>query len=231
MVLIPAGEFLMGSDPAQDQATLSSEQPQHTLYLADYYLARAPLTNGQYAAFVQATDRDPPRHWQNGKPPRGQENHPVVSVSWYDAVAHCRWLSEVTGKPYRLPTEAEWEKAARGIDGRTYPWGDEWDATRCNTKESGKGHTTAVGAYPLGASPYGLLDMAGNVWEWTSSLFWSYPYQATDGREDPASPDSRVLRGGSWLNLYDSARAAYRRSYIPAYHSRIHGYRCCVSVA
>ncbi len=229
MVLIPAGEFLMGSDPARDQGTLSFEQPQHTLYMADYYLARAPVTNAQYAAFVQATDRDPPRHWQNGKPPRGQENHPVVSVSWYDAVAHCRWLSEVTGKPYRLPTEAEWEKAARGADGRTYPWGDRWDAARCNTKEGGKGHTTTVGAYPLGASPYGLLDMAGNVWEWTSSLYWSYPYQATDGREDPAPPDSRVLRGGSWLNLYDSARAAYRRSYIPAYHSRIHGYRCCVS--
>ena len=229
MVLIVAGEFLMGSDPTRDHGALSFEQPQHTLYLADYYLARAPVTNAQYAAFVQATHRDPPRHWQSGKPPRGQENHPVVSVSWYDAVAHCRWLSDVTGKPYRLPTEAEWEKGARGSDGRTFPWGDQWDAARCNTKEGGKERTTAIGAYPLGASPYGLLDMAGNVWEWTSSLYWSYPYQATDGREDPNSPDSRVLRGGSWLNLYDGARAAYRRAYIPAYHSRIHGFRCCVS--
>jgi formylglycine-generating enzyme required for sulfatase activity len=153
----------------------------------------------------------------------------VVRVSWYDAADYCRWLSEATGKPYRLPTEAEWEKAARGTEGNIYPWGDSWDRKRCNTKEDGRRDTTPVGAYPLGASPYGLLDMAGNVWEWTTSLLWNYPYQADDGREDPSSPDSRVLRGGSWLNLYDTARTTYRRSYVPAYHSRLHGFRCCVS--
>jgi formylglycine-generating enzyme required for sulfatase activity len=229
MILIPRGEFLMGSDPYQDGNALGAERPQQPLYLPDYYLAQTPVTNAQYAAFVQQTGHDPPRHWINGRPPRGQENHPVVSVSWYDAVAYCNWLSRITGKPYRLPTEAEWEKAARGPDARVYPWGNQWDAKRCNTKESKIEGTVPVGTYPQGGSRYELMDMAGNVWEWTSSLYWGYPYRAADGREDPASPDSRVLRGGSWLNFYDSARAAYRRRYVPAYHSRIHGFRPCMS--
>jgi formylglycine-generating enzyme required for sulfatase activity len=229
MMLISRGQFLMGSDPQEDKSAMGHEQPPHTIHLPDYYLAKTPVTNAQYAAFVRATGHEPPSHWENDRYPKGKANHPVVRVSWYDAVAYCRWLSEVTGKPYRLPTEAEWEKGARGTDGRIYPWGDRWDAKRCSTKEGGKEGTTPVGSYPRGASPYGLMDMAGNMWEWTSSLHWSYPYRADDGREAPASPDARVLRGGSWLNHYDSARAAYRRSYIPAYHSRIHGFRCCMS--
>jgi formylglycine-generating enzyme required for sulfatase activity len=228
MMPIPAGEFLMGSDPQADRNALNAEQPPTQVYLPAYSLSRTPITNLQYAAFVAATGYEPPRQWRNGKPRRGREHHPVVRTSWYDAVAYCRWLSQLTGKPYRLPTEAEWEKGARGADGSIYPWGDTWDSTRCNTKEGGPGDTTPVEAYPQGASPYGLLGMAGNVWEWTSSLYWEYPYRADDGREDLTSPDARVLRGGSWLNLYDSARAACRRHYIPAYHSRIHGFRCCL---
>ncbi len=230
MILIPGGKFLMGSDPQKDKDARGLEQPQSAPYLADYYLAKTAVTNAQYAAFVQAAGHIPPRYWENAGPPRGKENHPVVGVSWYDAVAYCHWLSTVTGKPYRLPTEAEWEKAARGTAGRIYPWGDQWDAKRCNTKEGGKGDTTPVGAHPQGISPYGLMDMSGNVWEWTSSLYWDYPYRGDDGRENAALSDSRVLRGGSWLNQYDSARTAYRRSYTPAYHSRIHGFRCCVSL-
>ena len=229
LVLIPRGAFLMGSDPEEDRIVPGAEQPQQTLYLPDYYLAKTPVTDAQYVAFVEGAGHNPPRHWKGARPPRGRDQHPVVSVSWYDAMAYCRWLVQVTGKPYRLPTEAEWEKAARGTDGRTYPWGDEWDASRCNTKESGKEGTTPVGLYPKGASPYGLLDMAGNVWEWTSSLYWAYPYHADDGREDLSSHESRVLRGGSWLNPYDSARAAYRRAYVSAYHSRTHGFRPCMS--
>jgi formylglycine-generating enzyme required for sulfatase activity len=230
MVLVPGGEFLLGSARGRDQNAHMVEQPQESHHLPDYYLGLTPVTNAQYLAFVQATDRNPPRNWRKGRPPRGKERHPVVNVSWYDAAAYCRWLMGVTGKPYRLPTEAEWEKGARGPDGRIYPWGDRWDPARCNTKESGIEDTTPAGAYPQGASPYGLLDMAGNVWEWTSSLYKDYPYRADDGRENPDSAESRVLRGSSWLNLYDSTRCAYRRSYTPAYGSRIHGFRCCLSL-
>jgi formylglycine-generating enzyme required for sulfatase activity len=231
MVLIAAGEFVMGSDPRQDRHARQVERPQHPLHLPGYYLAKTPVTNAQYAAFVQAMHCAPPSHWENDQAPKGKENHPVVRVSWYDAEAYCDWLGKLTGKGYRLPTEAEWEKAARGDEANIYPWGDQWDAKRCNSKESEIEDTTPVGAYPRGASPYGLLDMAGNVWEWTSSLYENYPYQQDDGREDPSSTEARVLRGGSWLNFYDSARAAYRRSYTPAYHSRIHGFRCCVSLS
>jgi formylglycine-generating enzyme required for sulfatase activity len=197
MVLIPAGEFLMGSDPSVDQDARDDEQPQHTLYLPDYYLAKTPVTNAQYAAFVQATYRQP-EGWEAGKPSSGKEDHPVVNISWHDAVAYCRWLSGVTGRPYRLPSEAEWEKGARDTDGRIYPWGNQWDAKRCNTRESGKRDTTPVGAYLEGASPYGLLDMAGNVWEWTRSVYKSYPYDPDDGREDLEAKGIGVLRGGSW---------------------------------
>jgi formylglycine-generating enzyme required for sulfatase activity len=230
LVLIPGGAFVMGSDPQEDALSRSAEQPQHRVTLPDYYLAQTPVMNAQYAAFLEGTGHGAPRYWRGSRPPWGRGQHPVVSVSWYDAVAYCRWLVQVTGKPYRLPTEAEWEKGARGVEGRRYPWGDAWDAARCNTKESGREDTTLVGRYPDGASPYGLLDMAGNVWEWTSSLYWAYPYEADDGREDLTTPESRVLRGGSWLDLYDSARAAYRRRYVPAYHSRTHGFRVCLSV-
>jgi formylglycine-generating enzyme required for sulfatase activity len=215
MVLIPAGDFLMGSDPTKDKDAEEIEQPQHTLYLPDYHLAKTPLTNAQYAAFVQATGHEQPEHWKGGKPPSGKEDHPVVWVSWHDAVAYYRWLSEVTGRPYRLPSEAEWEKGARGTDGRLWPWGNEWDAKRCNTIESGKGDTTPVGAYPQGASPYGLLDMAGNVWEWTRSVVKSYPYDPDDGREDLEAEGARVLRGGSWSNIQFYARCVERDWYYP----------------
>ena len=225
MILIPAGEFLMGSDPRKDKDAYDDEQPQHTLYLPDYHLARTPVTNAQYAAFVQATGHDEPRRWEGGKPPRGKWEHPVVSVSWHDAVAYCRWLSEVTGQPYRLPSEAEWEKGARGSDGRIYPWGNRWDAKRCNSEEGGRGDTTPVGAYPQGASPYGLLDSAGNVWEWTRSLWgreasrpdFGYPYDAGDGREDLGAGDKvrRVVRGGSFIFVHWSVRCAARDGDVP----------------
>jgi len=234
-VLIPAGEFIMGSDPRKDKDTSDNEQLQHTLYLPDYYLARTPVTNAQYAVFVQATGYEQPGHWKGGKPPAGKEDHPGVYVSWDDAVAYCRWLSEATGRPYRLPSEAEWEKAARGTDGRIYPWGNKWDARRCNGKEGGKGDTTPIGAYPQGASPYGLLDMAGNVWEWTRSLWgkdwrkpdFGYPYNPEDGRENPdASRDARrVLRGGAFDNLGRDIRCAYRISNHPHKKGNVIGFR------
>jgi len=160
----------------------------------------------------------------------------VVYVFWHDAVVYCRWLSEVTGRPYRLPSEAEWEKGARGTDGRIYPWGNQWDAERCNNKEGGKGDTTPVGAYPQGASPYGPLDMAGNVWEWTRSLWgkdwkepsFKYPYDPDDGREDLEAEGYRVLRGGSWFFSRDLARCVERDGYLPVSSVSYVGFRLCV---
>jgi formylglycine-generating enzyme required for sulfatase activity len=233
MVLIPASEFLMGSDPSVDKGAYSDEQPQHTLSLPDYYLAKTPLTNAQYAAFVEATGHQQPEHWEGGKPPKGKEDHPVVYVSWHDAVAYCRWLSEVTGRPYRLPSEAEWEKGARGTDGRLWPWGNQWDAERCNSEEGGKGGTTPVGAYPEGASPYGLLDMVGNVWEWTQSLWgkdweepsFKYPYDPDDGRENLEAKGRRVLRGGAFDLNRRPGRCAYRYSSAPYGLGRSRGFR------
>jgi len=238
MILIPAGEFLMGSDPSVDKYAQDLEQPQHTLYLPDYYMAKTPVTNAQYVAFVQATGYRQPDHWKSGKPPSGKEDHPVVYVSWHDAVAYCNWLAEITGKPYRLPSEAEWEKGVRGSDGRIYPWGNQWDVGQCNAGQVLPGYTTTrVGAYPQGASPYGLLDMAGNVWEWTCSLWgedvgkpsFKYPYNPEDGREDPEAKGPRVLRGGAF-NCYGwSVRCAYRYEGGPHYRLGYYGFRVAMS--
>jgi formylglycine-generating enzyme required for sulfatase activity len=241
LILIPAGEFLMGSDPEKDKNADEDEQPRHTLYLPGYYLAKTPVTNAQYAAFAKATDRERPKDWEGGILPEGKEDHPVVEVTWHDAVAYCNWLAEVTGKAYRLPSEAEWEKGARGTDGRVYPWGNEWDPKRCNSEEGSPGDTTPVDAYPEGASPYGLLDMAGNVWEWTRSLWgkewgkpdFKYPYKPDDGREnlEAGSDVMRVLRGGSWFYDQRYARCASRYRSIPGGFGNLVGFRVVVSLA
>ncbi len=240
LILIPAGEFLMGSDPGKDKDAFEDEQPQHTLYLPDYHIARTPVTNAQYAAFVKATNHSKPGHWEGGKLPGSKEDHPVVAVSWHDAMAYCRWLSESTGKTYRLPSEAEWEKAARGAEGRIYPWGDQWDPKRCNTKEGGPGDTTPVAHFsPQGDSSYGCVDMAGNVWEWTLSLWgkdltkpeFKYPYDSKDGRENLKAGDDvlRVVRGGSWDGDRDLARCAYRGWDDPIDGWSYRGFRIVVS--
>jgi formylglycine-generating enzyme required for sulfatase activity len=191
------------------------------------------VTNAQDAAFVQATGHELPRYWKGGKPPSGKEDHPV-KIARDDAMAYCRWLSEVTGKPYRLPSEAEWEKGAWGSDGRIYPWGNRWDAERCNSWEGGGLYTTPVEAYSQGASPYGLLDMAGNVWEWTRSLWgkygllsFKYPCDPADGREDLDAPytDNRVVRGGGCTNIRRKVRCAYREGRDIGL---AHGFRVCV---
>ncbi|MBU0703361.1 MAG: SUMF1/EgtB/PvdO family nonheme iron enzyme, partial [Chloroflexi bacterium] len=227
LVRVPAGEFLMGSDPAKDKDAYGDEQPPHQVYVPEFYIGRSPVTNEQYAAFVKATGHIVPEHWKGAKIPLGRENHPVVNVSWHDARAFCEWLSRETGQDFRLPMEAEWEKAARGTDGRLWPWGDEFDTARCNTGESGSGGTTPVGQYsPVGDSPCGCADMAGNVWEWTSSLMEGYPYQADDGREDPGGSAPRVLRGGSFRGLARDARCACRGGYSPGARIRYSGFRC-----
>ncbi len=240
LILVPAGEFLMGSDPYKDKYMRGYDQPQHTVYLPEYYIAKTPVTNAQYLAFVQAIDHRELEHWKKWKPPKGKEDHPVVNVSWHDAIAYCNWLAKATGKAYRLPSEAEWEKAARGTDGRIWPWGDEWDANRCNTKEGSPGNTTPVGQYsPQGDSPYGCVDMAGNVWEWTSSLWgkkweepdFEYPYDPTDGREDLKAGDGigRVLRGGSGDDDRWEACCASRFGLESDFRLHVVGFRLCVA--
>jgi formylglycine-generating enzyme required for sulfatase activity len=212
---IPAGEFLIGNDPRHNLAAGGNEQPQHRVNLGAYAISRFPVTVAEYACFVETGQRQP-NDWVNQVQ---KFDHPVVDVSWDDAVVYAAWLAKLTGQPWRLPTEAEWEKAARW-DARSgianlYPWGDSFDPSRANTKESGKRTTTAVGSYPNGVSPYGAEEMAGNVWEWTHSLFRPYPYTASDGREEENATEPRVLRGGSWDGIQEVARAACRVHYWP----------------
>ena len=221
----------MGSAESPDWAG-DREKPQHRPTLPTYSIARFPVTNEQYRAFVQDGGYTERRRncwsaagwaWKEGAQGPDDDiaaeyllpNHPRVNVSWHEAQAFCRWLAERRGEDVRLPTEAEWEKAARGPDGKVYPWGDEFDPSRCNTWESEIRQPTAVGSFPDGRSPYEVLDAAGNVWEWTSSIYRPYPYRADDGREDAAAEDWRVLRGGSWFDDAGLARAAYRSDYNP----------------
>jgi formylglycine-generating enzyme required for sulfatase activity len=234
-VEVPAGEFRMGSDENTED-----EKPAHNVFLDAFKIARVPITNSQYRLFVEATGHTSPPHWEDGRVPRGEESHPVVRVNWHDTLAYCRWLAEVTGKPITLPSEAQWEKAAQGHqDPREYPWGNDWEDSKCNTEELGLQGTTPVGIFPDGASPYGCLEMAGNVWEWTSSLWgkdwdkpkYRYPYDAADGRENLDASDDvlRVLRGGSWYYDLNYARCAYRSRYYPLYGSSYRGFRIVVS--
>jgi formylglycine-generating enzyme required for sulfatase activity len=242
MVLIPAGHFLMGVDSGCDSDARKEEEPQHQVYLGDYYLARTPVTNGQYAVFVHSTGHKPPPYWSDGELPGTRHRFPVTCVSWYDALAFCEWLAGEMGRPYRLPSEAEWEKGAswevtalREPAKRRFPWGDGFEAGRCNTKESGIGDTTPVGMYAAGASPYGLLDMAGNVYEWTCSLWgkdmkepdFPYPYHPGDAREDLRAPRGvmRVLRGGAFYYDANYARTTRRVKSFPDYGVRTRGFR------
>ncbi|MCL4826843.1 MAG: formylglycine-generating enzyme family protein [Caldilinea sp.] len=241
MVYIPPGWFWMGSDKRRDPDAWEDETPLHQVFLNGYWIGRYPVTVAQFAAFVDETGyrtraeergyayiwtgstwRDV--HGANWRHPRGPESdvrnkqeHPVTCVTWRDAQAYCDWLTRATGRRYRLPTEAEWEKAARGVDGRIYPWGNEKPTkVHCNF-DMNVGDTTPVGSYPKGASPYGMLDAAGNVWEWTNSLFTGYPYDTTDGREDSHSEERRTVRGGSFYYLVGLVRCACRYRHIDPY--------------
>ena len=206
---VPAGRVSIGNDarPSSGPA-LADEVPRHECDVDAVELTATPVTNEQYAAFVAATGHRAPIHWEGGIVPAGLERHPVTHVDWEDASAFSAWAGG------RLPTEAEWEKGARGDDGRLYPWGDDPpDARRANAGGGLKhGGTAPVGAAPAGASPYGLLDMAGNVWEWVSSAYRPYPHDAADGRENAACDESRVLRGGSYASLMPGHLRCARRS-------------------
>ncbi len=209
-VTVPAGEFSMGSREGEKGAD-AAEMSQQRVFVDEFHIAITPVTNAQYALYVADAGAQPPQHWPGGQAPRGLENHPVVYVSWLDAMAYCQWLTEKIGKAVRLPTEAEWEKAARGSqDGRAYPWRDAWAELHCNSDELGLGDTSPVGLFLNGASPYGCLDMSGNVWEWCNTKFAGYPYQPDDGREEPQGDEGRVLRGGSFYDLARYARCVCR---------------------
>ena len=193
MILIPAGEFIMGSPEGEGDA---NEHPQHPVFLNAFYIDKYEVTNALYKQFMSATGHIAPLFWDDEE--YNHPNQPVVRVTWHDAVAYAEWAGK------RLPTEAEWEKAARGTDGRIYPWGNEWDSSKCNSGVSGDGYeyTAPVGSFPAGASPYGVMDMAGNVWEWCADWYDKDYYSSQSSQQNPKGPDSgtyRVLRGGSWV--------------------------------
>jgi formylglycine-generating enzyme required for sulfatase activity len=213
MILIPEGEFLMGTNDYQIKELqrqfsfwiqFAGETPQHSVYLDDFYIDKYPVTNAQFEQFVKATSYKTECNWQRYYE-KGKEKHPVVNVSWNDAEAYCKWAGK------RLPTEAEWEKAARGPDGRIWPWGNAWDKSKCNSYRE-LGTTTPVGSYPAGASPYGVMDMAGNVYEWCADWYDGNYYASAPNKnpQGPSSGSSRVLRGGSWYGGPNDVRVAYR---------------------
>ena len=223
------------------------ESPQHSVALPAYGIARAPVTNELYADYVAAAGARAPLSWRGARPPAQRLDHPVTDVTWQEARAFCAWLSEewkrhhgggmtielagarpsfdIRAAAFRLPSEAEWERAARGTDGRRFPWGEAWQQGLANTREAGIGGTTPAGSYPPGASPAGCLDMAGNIWEWTSSLDARYPYDPADGREDPGAAGRRILRGGCYANPHGYARCACRFRLAPGMQNEFLGFR------
>ncbi|MBT8362238.1 MAG: SUMF1/EgtB/PvdO family nonheme iron enzyme [Deltaproteobacteria bacterium] len=239
MIVIPAGKFLMGEG-----------REQHLLYLSEYKIGKYPVTNAEYKLFLAADGyknksywteagwqeicikQDKPRLWHDDR--YNKPNQPVIGLSWYACVAYCRWLSRETGRLIRLPTEAEWEKAARGIDGRTYPWGDEFEAVRLNAREGNQKvcTTTPIGIYQSGKSPFGLFDCSGNVWEWCATRWKKpYPYLADKKEWDSEyleGQNLRVLRGGSWNYKAEATRCANRFKFQPYGWTERGGFRFVV---
>jgi formylglycine-generating enzyme required for sulfatase activity len=236
LLYVPAGDFLMGStetDPGADH----DEFPQHKVYLDAFWIDHTVVTNAMYARFLdvmgnqvegRATWLDAAAErvllfevdgkWQ---PKIGFENFPAVEITWFGAQAYCKWVGR------RLPTEAEWEKAARSGDGRTYPWGEEIDCEKALVADCGGGLSSAD-SKPAGASPYGVLGLSGNVWEWVSD-WYADEYYLGSPNWNPTGPDggvSRVIRGGAWEYDWKHARAANRRNNGPAVSMPDYGFRC-----
>jgi formylglycine-generating enzyme required for sulfatase activity len=224
LVRIPTGSFWMGSHLARDPQAQPNERPRHRVKLSEYYIGRYPITNEQYDAYARATQRA-------FKVPSGKANHPVVNVSWEDAQAFCEWMSAATSKRIMLPSEAEWEKAARGADGRIYPWGDRFDGSRVNSVEAGPRDTLAVGALsPKGDSRYGVADLCGNTWEWCDDWFddETYARRARGRAHDPLGPPQgnlRALRGGAFDFDQHAVRCAYRAGAPPYERNYDYGFR------
>jgi iron(II)-dependent oxidoreductase len=221
MVLIPAGSFIMGTNDR-----LPDEGPEHRVTLKSYAIDLFEVTNARYLKFVKADERKPPDHWRGGLPPPGKADHPVTHVSWYDAEAYCHWAGK------RLPTDEEWEKAARGPKGRIFPWGNRFDPKKANVPMLRIGDTTPVGTFEEGRSYYGLYDMTGNVWEWTSS--WYRPYPGNKHPTENYGEKYKVVKGGSWFDcsFYGcgiSAPSYNRGFFIPETKNSSFGFRCAKS--
>lgn len=227
MVLVPAGEFVMGDSTYYDWTFLLAyniyDGPEHRVYLDAFYIDKYEVTNEQYKKFVEETGYRMPRCWNDIR--FNQPNQPIVGITWEDAVAYATWAGK------RLPTEAEWEKAARGTDKRVWPWGNKFDKEKCNVWESVIKATTPVGKYENGKSPYGCYDMAGNAWEWCAD-YYDQNYYYVSLQKNPTGPDSglqRVVRGGSFLYFGHYARCAARYR-VPWYaESPQIGFRCVKS--
>jgi formylglycine-generating enzyme required for sulfatase activity len=220
MVRVPAGPFRMGADrvPPDSLRPEADEGPQHTVRLDAYWIDRYEVTNAQFRDCARAdacAEPDDLRYYADAT----YADHPVVFVTWYDARDYCGWAGK------RLPSEAEWEKAARGTDGRIYPWGTGLALERLNA-DYRVGTTTAVGSYPGGASPYGAYDMAGNVWEWTSD--WYAPYPGSSVHSDLFGEKYKVLRGGSWNHPPEDARVDHRDVAHPERAIQVVGFRCAL---
>ncbi len=215
MVFIPGGIFKMGKDNTEDPA----EAPAHQVLVRPFLLDKYEVTNAAYAAFVKATGHPAPPDWKNGTYPIGKANYPVGNVSWEDARAYAAWAGK------RLPTETEWEFAARGTEGRHYPWGNEFDRWRLNSAEAEVGHTETVGSFPTGATPEGVFDLAGNVAEWTASDDTPYP-----GSSRKPVPGTKIVRGGGFSLPRKYASATKRTQVPPDTRDPALGFRCARDV-
>jgi formylglycine-generating enzyme required for sulfatase activity len=222
MVYIPPGTFTMGSDDGYD-----NEKPPHDVDLDGFWIGKFEVTFDQYDKYCEETKKEKPgdQGWGRGK-------RPVINVSWDDAMAYSLWLSEKTGLPFKLPTEAQWEKAARGTDSRKYPWGEQEPDKKLANFDSDIGKTTPVGSYPRGISPYGLMDMAGNVWEWCSDWYGSdyYSKSPLNNPPGPKSGTDRVIRGVCWDLDAKYLRCAYRGDVRPSARSFFLGFRLCQEI-
>jgi len=211
MVSIPAGEFMMGSNVRSDY-----EKPAHPVKVESFLIDKTEVTNTDYAEFLgQNRGKEPPSHWQDGKFAPGDDRLPVVNVSWYNARDYCEW------KAKRLPTEEEWEFAARGKENLLYPYGNQWNQRASNASESQLGKAQAVGGYPDGVSPFSVFDMAGNVAEWTASDYKPY-------LNSPAKPQlgQKIIRGGSFANPAKEQTATDRFFNLPNRSFDYIGFRC-----
>ncbi|RJP17498.1 MAG: hypothetical protein C4520_16150 [Candidatus Abyssobacteria bacterium SURF_5] len=231
MTLVPAGEFVMGSD-----SEFENERPMRRVFLKEYFIDVFEVTNADYKKFIDATNHPvpfvnafwaEPFNWRNNTYPPGKADHPVTLVSWFDAAAYAKWAGK------RLPTEAEWEKAARGTDARIWPWGNTWNINYCNIRESFINMTQPVHLLTAGKSPYGCCNMAGNVMEWVNDWYFE-DYYSNAPQKNPPGPHTgtlRVARGGAWdsnINLY--ARAGYRHFFEPNEKKASIGFRCAKDV-
>jgi formylglycine-generating enzyme required for sulfatase activity len=230
-VRVPAGKFTMGSETVIDPAAKQDEKPSHLVYLVEYLIGQTQVTNIQYQAFLQSTGYRKPSNWVNGDIPEGKADHPVVNVSWVDANEFCKWVSLLFSMKIRLPSEAEWEKASRGADGRIYPWGNQTPDVGLavfNTND-----TFQTGENLAGMSPYGALDMAGNAWEWVND-FYAKTYYMSSPTNNPQGPiwgEERVLRGGCFASPAETLRCACRSRALPSGAiEKFTGFRCAVSL-